>query len=106
MSTTDLRIEASHEDLAMLKELLYESIDDVDLSEDTERHVGEHTEPVLIGLVVALGGATLTREVLRTIRHWMDKRVAHDRLRTIRFYIEGADGSRDTTLEKLMASIE
>ena len=105
MQQQDLRIEASHEDLVELKESLYKAIDEVDLQEDTELKVGEHGEPILTGLIVALGGATLTREVLRTIRHWMDNRLKQDKLETIRLYLEDTDGSRDITLEKLMESV-
>ena len=105
MRQSDLRIEASHEDLATLKEALYKSIDDVDLQEDTELRAGEHGESFLIGLVVALGGATLTREVLRTVRYWMDERVKEKKLDTIKLYLENADGSRDITLEQLMKGV-
>jgi hypothetical protein len=101
----DLRIKASHEDLGKLKEALYAAIDDVDLQEDTELKIGQHGEPILIGLVVALGGATLTREVLRTLRHWMDERVKEKKLDTIKLYLEDASGSRDITLEELMKTV-
>jgi hypothetical protein len=105
MPQNDLRIEASHDDLVKLKEALYTAVDDVDLQEDTELKMGQHGEPLLIGLVVALGGATLTREVLRTVRHWMDERAKEKKLDVIKFYIQGSHGTRDTTLEELMKGV-
>jgi hypothetical protein len=61
---------------------------------------------LLIGLVVALGGATLTRQVLLTVRHWIDERAKEKKLDTIKLYIkEGGGPSRDITLEELMKSV-
>jgi hypothetical protein len=105
MHESDLRIEASHEDLAKLKEALYAAVEDVDLQEDTELRVGQHGEPLLIGLVIALGGATLTREVFKTVRHWMDQRTKEKKLDTIKFYLQDTNGARDITLEQLMKSV-
>jgi len=103
MPERDLRIKANHEDLAQLKEALYATVDDIDLQEDTELRVGQHGEPLLIGLVIALGGATLTREILLTIRHWIDERAKERKLGTIELYIkEGGGSSRNITLEELM----
>jgi hypothetical protein len=106
MEQSDLRIEANHEDLAKLKETLYAAVDDVDLQEDAELKVGQHGEPFLIALVIALGGATLTREVFRTIRHWMDERVKEGKLDTIKLYLKNASGTRDVTLEQLMKAVD
>lgn len=101
----DLRIEAKHEDLAVLKEALYNATDDVDLQEETELKAGQHGEPILIALVVALGGATLTKEIFLTIRHWMDDRAKEKKLDVIKLYLKTANGSRDVTLEELMKTI-
>ena len=106
MQHSDLRIEAGHKDLAALKEALYASINDVDLQEDTELRTGQHGEPLLIGLVVALGGATLTREILQTVRHWMAERTKEKKLEAIKLYIQDGSGTRDITLEQLMKTVD
>ena len=106
MEQSDLRIEARHADLAGLKEALYREVPDVDLQEETELKAGEHGEALLTGVIVALGGATLTSEVFKTVRHWLDKRVEEKKLETIRFYLQTADGSRDVTLEELMKLVK
>jgi hypothetical protein len=102
MQETDLRIEASHEALAQLKEALYRNVNDVDIQEDAELRTGQHGESLLIGLIIALGGVTLTREVMGTIRHWLDQRTKAKKLETVKFYIQNANGSRDVTLEEIM----
>jgi hypothetical protein len=101
----DLRIKASHEDLVKLKEALYEKFPGVDLQEDTELRPGQHGEPFLIALIVALGGATLTKEVLETLRQRMDERAKEKKLEIIKLYLEDASGSRDITLEELMKTV-
>ena len=98
----DLRIEASHEALSDLKRALYDAVSDVDLQEDAELKMGQHGEPILIALVVALGGATLTRQILMTIRHWLDTRIKQQQLDVIKMYLAGPHGTRDVTLEELM----
>src|SRR5208283_3271502 len=100
MEQYDLRIKASHEDLARLKESLYEKVNEVYLQEDTELRMGQHGEPFLIAIVVALGGATLTREVLKTVRHWMDEREKEHRLDLVKMYLERDGESRNVTFEE------
>ena len=102
----DLLIEAKHEDLVALKEELYKSIEDVDLLEETELRAGQHGEPLLIALIIALGGATLTKEVFKTIRHWMDNRKQTDKLDVIKLYLKSPDGMKDITLEELINNID
>ncbi len=81
-----LRIEASQEDLLELRAMLYQAVDDVDLTEDTEIKSGTHSEPIVVALVVALGGATLTTEVFKTVRRWMEHR---ERMAMIQKFGEG-----------------
>ena len=108
----DLRIEADSAALVELKEALYDAVKDVslqendfDLREDTQVKFGEHGEAFLVAIIVALGGAALTREVFTTIRRWMKHREIMGSLDVVKFYLEDANGSRSVTLEKLMESI-
>ena len=67
----------------------------IDLQEETELRAGEHGEALLIGIIVALGGATLTREIARTIRRWMEHREINKRTDAVRFYLENNAGNSE-----------
>jgi len=88
MSERDLLIEGQPDDLLQLKELLYGEIPNIELIESAETEQGRHGEPILIALAVALGGPLITREVMKTIRRWLDVRLADKKVDLIKFSIQ------------------
>lgn len=102
----DLRIEAEPDDLAELKEMLVSVMDPLDLNEVTKISSGRNNEPILIGIIVALGGATLTKEVFSTIRRWMEHKEIMERGKSIRLLLESDADQRSVTLTDLSHLIE
>jgi hypothetical protein len=98
MAEESVRIEASNAALIELRELLYEAVETVDLTEDTQVTSGSHGEPVLVAIIVALGGATVTKEIFRTVRAWMKHREA---LELIKIYRELGDTSNLMSLDEI-----
>src|SRR5262249_12009348 len=71
----ELQIEASSEDLSALRRQLEEELgEQLDVQELSSTAPGELREPVLIGLVVAMGGAAVTRGVVSVVKAWMKHR--------------------------------
>lgn len=103
MNNESIRIEASDAALIELREHLYEAIGTVDLTEDTQVTSGSHGEPVLVAIIVALGGATLTKEVFKTVRAWMKHR---ENLELIKVYRELGGASIPMTTEQIADSAE
>ena len=101
MSEDNLYVEASPEDLAELKAILYENVKDVDVVDSTETKTGEHGEPILIALVIALGGPVITREVMKTVRHWLDVRKTRAKLEVVKFAIERGASITPLSIEQL-----
>jgi hypothetical protein len=98
---SDIRIEASNEALVELKAVLYDAIDTLDLQEDTESQQGEHGEAILVSLVIALGGAKLTQEIFKTVRHWLTQREAMKKIEIVKFYLEQGDNSKEVAFSEL-----
>jgi len=71
----DLIIEGSPETLEQLRRLLERELGtDAAVQPVTSSQSGQLREPVLIALIVALGGPVLAREVAATIRRFMEHR--------------------------------
>lgn len=69
---TKLRIQAAPDDLESLRSFLYKDMGEkLELQEVSSVAPGVQREPVLIGLIVALGGQVIVEELARTIRRWM-----------------------------------
>jgi len=76
-----LKIEAPPDDLEALRAMLRDELGDaVDVEEMGSQGIGELREPILIALVIALGGPKLTRAVAGVIDRWMTHR---ERLREL-----------------------
>jgi len=102
MAEENVRIEASNEALIELRALLYKEVKTVDLTEDTQVTSGSHGEPVLVGIIIALGGATLTKEIFKTIRAWMKHRETHE---LIKVYRELGDVSDLMSAQEIAAAV-
>jgi hypothetical protein len=71
----ELQIEASAEDLTLLRRMLDEELgDQADVQPLSSTAPGELREPLLIGLVVALGGPVIVKSVTTVISRWMEHR--------------------------------
>ena len=72
----DVRIQATPEVLADLRQfLIHEMKDDLDLQEiSSVSPSGELREPLLIGLVVALGGSSIVTGFVEVVKRWMEYR--------------------------------
>jgi hypothetical protein len=74
---------------------------EIDLVEINENIPGELGEPFLIALVVALGGAELTRVIGDLIKRWMKHQENMEKIRTMKFYIEENFEQKEIKLEDL-----
>ena len=71
----ELQIEASAEDLNLLRRMLDDELgEEADVQPLSSTAPGELREPVLIGLVVALGGPVIGKSVASVISRWMEHR--------------------------------
>jgi hypothetical protein len=67
-----LRIEGAPEDLEEIRRQLFAELgDDLELDEMSSQGAGELREPVLIGLVVALGGPQVVKGVVKVLDRYM-----------------------------------
>ena len=101
----DLRIEGPPEAMQDLRSFLAQETPpdlDLDTEEITSSAPGELREPLLIGLIVALGGPRAVREVRAMIGRWLTHRERMYELETIRLNLleEGAP-PQPVTLEQL-----
>ena len=101
MSETNLYIEADGADLVVLKKLLYEKYPDIDLVQNTETQDGRHNEAFLVSLVIALGGPIVIREIMKTVRHWMDTSVKRDKIELVKFGIETGATLKPVTIDEI-----
>jgi len=75
--TEDLVVEGSPEDLEQLRELLEQEFGaNAAVQPVTSSEAGQLREPILIALVIALGGPVITREIAKVIRRFMEHREA------------------------------
>ena len=73
--TEQIRVEADPEALESLRaELLAQFGDELDMQEISSMAPGELREPILIGLVIALGGPKLVAGVVDAIDRWLRHR--------------------------------
>lgn len=100
----DLRITGSNEALEELRMALYAEIPEIDLTEINERKPGELGEPFLIGLVIALGGATLTKSIADIVKRWMEHRETMEKLRLVKLYLEDSNDIKEIQLDELLKS--
>ena len=71
----ELEIEAAPEELEELRQLILNELGEkVDLQEVTSARAGELREPVLISLVVALGGPAVVTGVVSALKAWYKHR--------------------------------
>lgn len=97
---TEFRIEGDSDDLAALKAELAKVMDPFEISEMTIPSSGQANEPLITALIIALGGATLTREVFITIRYYMDYKLKMEKLR---LSVENQWRSEPASLEEIEA---
>jgi len=96
----ELKIEMQQRDdlIELHKYLLSELDDSIDLQEINEISPGFNREPLLIALVVALGGPVVTKQIVGLIKEWL--RLRHKE-KMAKLSILSMDGKREVTLEEL-----
>ena len=73
--TEDLVLEGSPDDLEELRELLEQEFGpDAAVQPITSSEAGQLREPILIALIVALGGPVVTSELAKVIRRFLEHR--------------------------------
>jgi hypothetical protein len=98
----ELRITGNNQILEEIRQTLYEEIPEINLTEINETKPGELGEPFLIGLVIALGGATLTKAIAEVLKRWMEHRETMKKLSLIQFYLEDNDERKEIPLDDLL----
>ena len=97
----ELRIEMSRDDLEDLRSFLLESGgDELEVQELNEISSGFQRQPILIALVVALGGPIVTKQVVSLIKEWL--RLRHEE-KVIKLNLLSKNGKREVTLEELQS---
>ena len=105
----ELQIDAPPQDLEDLRQmLLKEGGGGIELQEISSAGVGELREPVLISIVVALGGPVVVKAVVDIVRKWAEHREAMRRLELAKYrlLVDAAAKSQDLTFEQVVALAE
>jgi len=100
----ELQIEASSEDLSRLRQMLDEELGErADVQVLSSTAPGELREPLLIGLVVALGGPVIVKGVVTIVTRWMEhrERMKSKEVVKLQLLIEGR--SNQISMEELEA---
>jgi hypothetical protein len=99
--TREIRVQAAPDELEELRRMLIDDLgDDVELSEVASQGPGGLREPVLIGLVVALGGPRVVQAVVEVIDRWMAHRERMQGLKTFELALL-EDKAKPITLDQL-----
>jgi len=103
----ELQIEAPAEDLAALRQMLDEEMgEEADVQPISSIAPGELREPLLIGLVVALGGSAVTKSVTAIIARWMEHREKLKDKETAQLKVLIDGRSRQISVKELKAMAE
>jgi hypothetical protein len=70
----EIQIQASPDDLEDLRQFLYQEASDIELQEISSTAPGELREPILISLIVALGGPVVVTGFVEIVKRWMEHR--------------------------------
>lgn len=96
----ELKIEIPHrEDLLDLQQFLLSNLmDEIEIQEINEISSGFNREPLLIALVIALGGPVVTKQVVGLLNEWI--KLKHEE-KMVKLSILSKNGKRTVTLDDL-----
>jgi hypothetical protein len=95
----ELKIEMKPEDLLDLRSFLIEhSNKEINLQEITSQSAGFQREPLIIAIVVALGGPIIVKEIAGLLKEWM--KIKHEE-KMMKLSLLTNKGKREITLEEL-----
>lgn len=101
MEIQEIKVEMPSEELAEFRNFLLEKgSEELELQEIHEVSSGFQREPILIALVVALGGPVLVTEFVSLAKEWLQLR--HEE-KMIKLKILSANGSKQVSLSELEA---
>jgi hypothetical protein len=97
----ELMIEMPREDLKDLRSFLLEKgPDNLDVQDLNQISPGVQREPILIALVIALGGPVVTKQIVSLIKDWLAMK--HEE-RMLKLNLLSKNGKREVTLEELQS---
>ena len=102
-----LKIEMPSNDLKDLRSFLLNAGDELEVEELNEITPGFNREPIVIALIVALGGPIVTQQVVSLIKEWLkvrheDKNLQHEE-KLVKLSLLSNDGKRQVTLKELQS---
>jgi hypothetical protein len=105
----ELHIDAPPQDLEDLRQmLLKEGGGRIEVQEISSAGAGELREPVLLSIIVGLGGPVVVTAVVEIIKKWAEHREAMRKLELdkYRLLVEAAEKSQDLTFDQVVALAE
>jgi hypothetical protein len=105
----ELQIEAPAKDLEDLRQLLLRELGSkADLQEISSAGAGELREPILISIIVALGGPAITCGVVKIVKIWADHRKDASAAERAKFklLVDAAGKEQPLTFDQVLALSE
>jgi hypothetical protein len=94
----ELKIEMDRTSLLDLRAFILENSQNIDIEELNDISPGFHKEPLIIALIVALGGPVVTRQVIGLIQKWIE--LKHEE-KMMKLTLLTIGGDRPVTIEEL-----
>jgi hypothetical protein len=99
----ELEIEAPPEQLEELRQqLIGELGSDLDIQEVSSIGAGELREPVLVAIIVALGGPAVVKGVVTVVERWMKHNEEMRKLEIAKLRLLEGSIERDLTVDELL----
>lgn len=103
----EVKIQATPEELEELRKFIFDEMgDSIDLQEIASTEAGELREPLLIAIIVALGGPAVVTGFVEVMNRWMEHREKmeelHNKHELLKLQLLLEANSRDISLNDLV----
>jgi hypothetical protein len=107
----EVKVQATPEELEELRNFIFNEMgDSIDLQEIASAQPGELREPLLVAIIVALGGPAVVKGFVEVMNRWMEHREKIEELRSkhelLKLQLLLETESRDILLNDLMVLAE